>query len=76
MKKIAEAHSVSVAQIATAYAVNKGVLPILGVTKMYQVEEAAKTADIVLTPEEITSLEVAANQSGVSSIQFWESKME
>ena len=51
-------------------------LPILGVTKMYQVEEAVKTADIVLTSEEVASLEAAADKSGVSSIQFWESKME
>lgn len=76
LKKVAEAHGASAAQIATAYAVNKGVLPILGVTKMYQVEEAVKTADIVLTTEEAASLEAAADKSGVSSIQFWESKME
>ena len=76
LKKVAEAHGVSAAQIATAYAVNKGVLPILGVTKMYQVGEAVKTADIVLTTEEVASLEAAADKSGVSSIQFWESKME
>lgn len=76
LKKIAVVHSASAAQIATAYAVNKGILPILGVTKMYQVEEAAKTADIILTAEEIAALESAADKSGASSVQFWESKME
>lgn len=76
LKKVAAVHNVSTAQIATAYAINKGVLPILGVTKMYQVEEAVKTADIVLTKEEIAVLEAAADKSGVTSIQFWESKME
>ena len=76
LKKIAAAHNVSAAQIATAYAVNKGVLPILGVTKLYQVEEAIKTAGIALSAEEVASLEAAADASGVSSIQFWESKME
>lgn len=76
LKNIAQAHGASAAQIATAYAVNKGILPILGVTKMYQVEEAVKTADIVLTTEETAALEAAADKSGVSSIQFWESKME
>ncbi len=76
LKKVAAAHNASAAQIATAYAINKGVLPILGVTKMYQVEEAIKTADIVLTKEEIAVLEAAADKSGVTSIQFWESKME
>ncbi len=76
LKKVAAAHNASAAQIATAYAINKGVLPILGVTKMYQVEEAIKTADIVLTKEEIAVLEAVADKSGVTSIQFWENKME
>ena len=76
MKNIADAHGVSVAQIGTAYAIAKGILPILGVTKMYQVEEAVKTVEIVLTDEEVASLEAAADRSGVESVQFWESKME
>lgn len=76
LKKVAAAHGTSPAQIATAYAINKGVLPILGATKMYQVEEAVKTADIILAADEIAALEAAADKSGVSSIQFWESKME
>ncbi len=76
LKRVAAAHGVSAAQIATSYAINKGVLPILGVTKLYQVEEAVKTAEIVLSAEEMASLEAAADASGVSSIQFWESKME
>lgn len=76
LKKVAAAHGTSPAQIATAFAINKGVLPILGVTKMYQVEEAVKTADIILAADEIAALEAAADKSSVSSIQFWESKME
>lgn len=76
MKKVADVHGVSTAQIGTAYAIAKGILPILGVTKMYQVEEAVKTADIILTDAEVLSLEAAADKSGVESVQFWESKME
>lgn len=76
MKKVADAHGVSVAQIGTAYAIAKGILPILGVTKMYQVEEDAKTAEIKLSADEVTALEAAADQAGIESIQFWESKME
>lgn len=76
MKKVADAHGVSTAQIGTAYAIAKGILPILGVTKMYQVEEAVKTAEIVLTDEEVASLEAAADRSGVESVQMWEAKME
>lgn len=73
---IAQAHGVSTAQIATAYALAKGVLPILGVTKIYQVEQAAQTAEVVLTADEVKRLEAAADAAGIESVQFWESKME
>lgn len=80
MKKVADVHEASIAQIGTAYAIAKGILPIVGVTKMYQVEEAVKTAvktaDIVLSQDEVKQLESAADRSGMESIQFWESRME
>ena len=38
--------------------------------------DCCKTNDIVFTTEEVASLEAAADKSVVSSIQFWESKME
>ena len=76
LKSIAKDHDASAAQIATAYTLAKGTIPILGVTKMYQVEEAVKISKIKLTPEEVSRLEKAADESGVTSIQFWEQKME
>ena len=76
LKEIASSRGVSASQIATAYAVFKGVLPIIGATKTYQVEEASEAAAIGLTAEEIASLEEEADRSGVTSVQFWENKME
>ena len=76
MRKVADTHGVSAAQIGIAYAIAKGILPILGVTKMYQVEEAAKTAEIRLNDAEVSALEAAADRVGIESIQLWESKME
>lgn len=76
LKTIGEAHGISTAQTAVAWAVAKGAVPILGVTKLYQVEEAAQTASVVLSADEVARLEAAADQTGVSSVQFWESKME
>lgn len=76
LKEIASSRGVSASQIATAYAVSKGVLPIIGATKTYQVEEAAAAAAIGLTAEEIASLEEEADKSGVTSVQFWENKMD
>lgn len=76
LREIAAAHGVSVSQTAEAYAIAKGVLPIVGVTKEYQVEEAAKTTRVALSAQEVASLEEAADISGVTSVQFWESKMD
>ena len=44
-------------QVATAWAIAKGTLPIIGVTKTRQVEEAADAAQICLTEEEVGRLE-------------------
>lgn len=76
MKTVALKHGASVAQIGTAWAMAKGAVPILGVTKLYHVEEAVDICDIVLSQDEIVYLEMAANASGINSIQFWEKKME
>ncbi len=76
MKKVADAHCATVAQIATAWAIGKGTLPIIGVTKVHHVEDAAKAVQIELTSEEIHRLEQAADETGVSTIRYWEKVME
>jgi len=76
MKKVADAHSASMAQIATAWAIGKGTLPIIGVTKVHHVEDAAKAVQIELTSEEIQRLERTADETGVSTIRYWEKVMK
>lgn len=76
MKKAAEAHGATVAQIATAWAISKGTLPIIGVTKVHHVEDAAKAVQIRLTKDEICRLEQTADETGVSTIRYWEQVME
>lgn len=66
----------SPAQIATAWAIAKGTLPIIGVTKVSQVEEAAKAAQITLTPEEIGRLEKLGDETGVHTLREWEKEMD
>lgn len=75
MRRIGEHHGASPAQIAVAWARSKGTLPIIGVTKVGQAEEAAKTAEMVLAAEEISSLEELADQTGVSTLRGWEREM-
>lgn len=76
MKAVGHAHGISVAQVGTAWAIAKGTLPIIGVTKVKHVEDAAKVTTTVLTENEITTLEKVADELGLSTIRYWEKKME
>ena len=71
LKKIGEKYSASPAQIASAWAIAKGTLPIIGVTKVKQVEEAAASARITLTAEEIDRLEKSGDKTGVHTLREW-----
>ena len=75
MKEIAEAHSVGVAQLPVAWAIAKGTVPILGVTKVRHVEDAVKAADLVLSADEVKSLEALADKAGINTIRVWEKEM-
>ena len=65
----------SPAQVATAWAIAKGTLPIIGVTKVRQVEEAAKAMRIELTADEISRLERLGDETGVHTLREWEKEM-
>lgn len=75
LKKVGEKYNASPAQIATAWAIAKGTLPIIGVTKVKQVEEAAASARITLTADEIDRLEKLGDESGVHTLREWEKEM-
>ena len=76
LRETGVSHSASVAQIATAWAIAKGTLPIIGVTKAAQVEEAARAAAISLTEQEAWELEALADMANVSTIRGWEKEMK
>lgn len=75
LRSIGEKHNASPAQIATAWAITKGTLPIIGVTKVRQVEEAAEAAQIILTEEEVLRLEKLGDEAGVDTLREWEKEM-
>ena len=75
MKEIADRHGVSAAQLPIAWAVAKGTLPIIGVTKVYQVEDAAGAAALKLSAEEIEIMERLAGQTPLNVIRYWEKEM-
>ena len=76
MKKLADKYHVPVARIPIAWAIAKGTLPIVGVTKESQVLDAAGAADIALTAEETAELEKVADSLELNVIRFWEKEMK
>lgn len=75
LRKIGKKYNTTPAQIAVAWAIAKGTLPIIGVTKAYQVEEAVNTVHIHLTAEEVRNLEAAGDKVGISTLREWEKEM-
>lgn len=75
MKEIGSSKGATVSQIAMAWAIAKGTLPIIGVTKTKYVEEAAQAANISLSHEEIERLESLAENAGVDTKGSWENPM-
>ena len=76
LKKLAEKYNVGTAQIPVAWAIAKGTLPIIGVTKENQVEDAVKACNVVLTADEVAELEKVADSLELNVIRFWEQAMK
>lgn len=75
MKNIAAYHNATVAQIALAWAIFKGTVPIVGVTKTSQVDDLVKAKQLILTDDQVESLEQVAQQIGVDTKGSWEKPM-
>lgn len=75
MRKIGMRYQVSISQVATAYTIAKGAIPIVGVTKTKHVKEAKEAASIVLNEREIKLLEKLAEDTGVDTKGSWENSM-
>ena len=76
LAEVAEAHNVGLAQVPVAWAIAKGTLPIVGVTKERHVADAAASAAVELTDAEVAELEGLADTLGIDAIRFWEKVMD
>ena len=76
LKRLADKYNVGPAQIPVAWAIAKGTLPIIGVTKENQVLDAVKAANVALTAEETMKLEKVADSLELNVIRFWEKEMK
>jgi len=75
MAEIGAGKNASVAQIAIAWAIGKRTIPIIGVTKVGQVTDAAHATEITLSEEEIQRIETLASRAGVNTRGSWEQSM-
>ena len=75
MRSVGDRYGISPAQVALAWAIAKGTTPIIGVTKVVQVQEAVQAAQVALTQEEVRTLETAAESTGVDTRGAWEMPM-
>ena len=74
--EIAANHDAKVAQLPIAWAISKGTLPIVGATKVHHVEDAAKAIDIILSEDEIRTMEELADKANINTIRYWEKEMK
>ena len=74
-RELGAKYGVNPAQIAVAWAVSKGTVPIVGLTKAAHAEDLAKGCALSLTDEEILKLENLSDMSGVVSKGVWEPKI-
>lgn len=64
MIAISKRHGITVPQVAEAYCVNKGIVPICGCRKPNQVRELAEAVEVKFSSKEIQLLEKTADLSG------------
>lgn len=72
IRAIAQKHGATPSQIAARWAIEKGTIPILGVTKVRHVEEAAGLAALKLDAEDMAQLDHAAAHMKVKTLREWE----
>ncbi len=75
MRAIGEDRGASAAEVATAWAIAKGTIPIIGVTKAEYVDGLVRACGLQLTDEEISMLESLADDADVDTRGWWEQEM-
>lgn len=75
MQAIGEKQGAGAAQVAVAWAIAKGALPIIGATRVHHVTDAARAAQLQLSAEDTATLERLARETGVDTRGAWENPM-
>lgn len=72
MQTIGMKYDADVSQIAIAWAIGKGTIPLVGATKISQIQSICKADEIILEQEDVALIELAAFKTGVSVKASWE----
>jgi aryl-alcohol dehydrogenase-like predicted oxidoreductase len=72
MRDIAKKHNIDPSQIPILWALSKGALPIVGITKPSHAKKLAEAIDVVLTDEELALIEKEAAATGIRQQGSWE----
>ncbi|MDD6206965.1 MAG: aldo/keto reductase [Clostridiales bacterium] len=72
MKKLAQKQDGTVSQVAMRWAMNKGTVPIVGVTKASYVEDLKKAETFQISDEQMKRLEELAARTGLMMKGIWE----
>lgn len=65
MGEIGNRYNLTIAQVAIAFVANKGIVPICGCRKPYQVKELREAVDVQLKDDEMKTLQNIADESNV-----------
>ena len=63
-------------QMTLAWAIAKGTLPVIGVTKEKHAENAVNAANISLTADKTAQPEATADARHINAIRFWKKEMK
>lgn len=72
MKEIADKYGIDSSQIPILWAISKGAIPIVGITKPTHAEKLAAAVNVTLSPEEIAYIEKEADATGIRQQGTWE----
>ena len=72
MKEIAAKYNIDPSQIPILWAIGKGAVPIVGLTKETHAQKLAVAMDVELNSEEIKELEKLAKETGIRQQGSWE----
>ncbi|WP_281687356.1 aldo/keto reductase [Pseudomonas citronellolis] len=75
LASIGQMRGAAAADIAIAWAISKGTIPIVGVTAPRHVDGMVRASNITLTTEEIAELESLADAANVDTRGWWEQAM-